>query len=249
MSNLPRLFVREYDEQGNLIRLTDKVTPGMEWVLAGEGVATANHGGTTFMLIDGFLFLEGYVKKGEKAPQYAVMDGTEYNPKTGEGTYWVEVNKATTDNQWLIDTIYRTFGPNVPDGYFSCIGPNCASNPFGTFHDAIGFAYGRKPVAVERTFDGIKRFLQTYVWPGLVFWKNGRPMCEINRSDFGELYTEKNTVTETKRGGTLADKPYYCSYEDAVKGGGANIRRLSVLKGGFMDAKSELFAYEKRKGG
>lgn len=38
---------------------------------------------------------------------------------------------------------------------------------------------------VERTFEGIKKYLSEHEIEGLVFWKDGSPQCKIKRSDFG----------------------------------------------------------------
>ena len=40
-------------------------------------------------------------------------------------------------------------------------------------------------VEVERTFEGIKKYLETNYVEGLVFWKDGEPKCKIKRKDFG----------------------------------------------------------------
>ena len=39
MKKIPTLFERTY-ENHRVVGISDKVCPGMEWVLAGEGVAT-----------------------------------------------------------------------------------------------------------------------------------------------------------------------------------------------------------------
>lgn len=39
MKKIPTLFVREFFPC-HKVKITDQVTPGCEWVLAGEGVAT-----------------------------------------------------------------------------------------------------------------------------------------------------------------------------------------------------------------
>ena len=45
MKKIPTLFKRTYD--GPRIKgITDEVTPGLEWVLAGEGLATVKIDGT-----------------------------------------------------------------------------------------------------------------------------------------------------------------------------------------------------------
>ena len=40
-------------------------------------------------------------------------------------------------------------------------------------------------VEVERTFEGIRKYLEEHNIEGLVFWKDGHPACKIKRSDFG----------------------------------------------------------------
>jgi hypothetical protein len=35
------------------------------------------------------------------------------------------------------------------------------------------------------TFDGIKQYLSEHEIEGIVFWKDGKPVCKIKRSDFG----------------------------------------------------------------
>ena len=42
----------------------------------------------------------------------------------------------------------------------------------------------RNVVEVERTFEGIKKYLSEHRIEGLVFWKDGSPQCKIKRSDF-----------------------------------------------------------------
>lgn len=45
MRKIPTLFVREFLPNHKIL-ITDQVTPGCEWVLAGEGVATRKLDGT-----------------------------------------------------------------------------------------------------------------------------------------------------------------------------------------------------------
>ncbi len=52
MKKIPTLFVREFLNQHDFI-LTEKVTPGMEWVLKGEGVATIKIDGSATAIIEG----------------------------------------------------------------------------------------------------------------------------------------------------------------------------------------------------
>ena len=45
--------------------------------------------------------------------------------------------------------------------------------------------HGEDMVEVERSFEGIKKYLEEHNIEGLVFWYKGEPACKIKRSDFG----------------------------------------------------------------
>ena len=45
--------------------------------------------------------------------------------------------------------------------------------------------HGEDMVEVERSFEGIRKYLEEHNIEGLVFWLNGEPACKIKRSDFG----------------------------------------------------------------
>jgi hypothetical protein len=42
-----------------------------------------------------------------------------------------------------------------------------------------------KPAFAERTFEGIRKWLQEHEEEGIVFWLDGEPRCKIKRTDFG----------------------------------------------------------------
>lgn len=63
-------------------------------------------------------------------------------------------------------------------------GPHFQGNPYGLSDDVL-VRHGIVVVEVERTFEGIKNYLTKSKIEGLVFWKDGQPMCKIKRSDFG----------------------------------------------------------------
>ena len=45
--------------------------------------------------------------------------------------------------------------------------------------------YGEDVIDVERTFEGIREYLENHYMEGIVFWKDGKPRCKIKRKDFG----------------------------------------------------------------
>lgn len=84
----------------------------------------------------------------------------------------------------------------LPDGTYEAIGPAWQSNPYHfptnrlVRHggDIIPFEnlLDLQQLGVEIiTFDSISRYLSTMKMEGIVFWKDGQPLCKIKRSDFG----------------------------------------------------------------
>ena len=71
MKKIPTLFEREF-ENHKVISISDKVTPGMEWVLDGEGVATVKYDGTCCAIIDGVFYKRYDAKRGKKPPEGAI---------------------------------------------------------------------------------------------------------------------------------------------------------------------------------
>lgn len=55
MKKIPTLFERIY-ENHRVVGITPNVTPGMEWVLAGEGTATVKIDGSCCAVIGGRLY-------------------------------------------------------------------------------------------------------------------------------------------------------------------------------------------------
>lgn len=52
MKKIPTLFKRTFDERHRK-HITSDVTPGLEWVLEGRGIATVKYDGTCCALMDG----------------------------------------------------------------------------------------------------------------------------------------------------------------------------------------------------
>ena len=67
MKKIPTLFERVY-ENHKVVGILPKVTEGMEWVLAGEGIATVKWDGSCCAIIDGKLYKRYDAKKGKRPP-------------------------------------------------------------------------------------------------------------------------------------------------------------------------------------
>lgn len=72
----------------------------------------------------------------------------------------------------------------LADGTYEAIGKHFCGNPYNMDCDKL-VQHGKEIVEVERTFEGIKKYLSEHEIEGLVFWKDGSPQCKIKRSDFG----------------------------------------------------------------
>lgn len=65
MKKIPTLFERAY-EKHKVVGCLPNVTAGMEWVLAGEGIATVKIDGSCCAIINGEFYKRYDAKKGKK---------------------------------------------------------------------------------------------------------------------------------------------------------------------------------------
>lgn len=100
MKKIPTLFERIY-ENHKVVGITEKVTPGMEWVLDGEGTATVKWDGSCCAIIDGKFYKRYDAKKGRKVPANAIPCCPP-DPVTGHHPHWVPVDKSNPADQWFV---------------------------------------------------------------------------------------------------------------------------------------------------
>lgn len=189
MKKIPTLFKREF-ENHRVVKVLPEVTPGFEWVLAGEGVATVKYDGSCTMVKDGKLYKRYDAKRGKKPPEGAIPC-QEPDPVTGHWPHWVEVDPKKPEDKWFREAhLYtisywkRVRGEDLPDGTYESCGPHFQGNPHGLGWDIL-VPHGKSVAICGRSFDGIRDFLRITPIEGLVFWKDGEPQCKIKRSDFG----------------------------------------------------------------
>lgn len=182
MKKIPTLFKRIYDEKHNK-SITSEITPGMEWVLNGEGIATIKIDGTCCAIIDG-VFYRRYDAKHGKVPPANAIACCEPDPITGHWPHWLPVDESDKGAFWHIEAYRNSEGEKLEDGTYEAIGPHFQSNPYKLDKDIL-VKHGSEIVEVPRTFDGLKEYLEKHMIEGIVFWKDGEPQCKIKRSDFG----------------------------------------------------------------
>ena len=192
MKKIPTLFVREFDDKGKIIRITDQVTPGLEWVLMGDGVATVKYDGACCAIIDGVFYRRYDAKKGKNPPAGAIPCQPEPDPITGHWPHWLPVSFTDPGDKWFVKAYARnldmglyTIGDILPDGTYEAIGKHFQGNPYDRVYDVL-IPHGYMKISTfPRDFEGMKWYLMNANIEGVVFWLAGKPRCKIKRSDFG----------------------------------------------------------------
>lgn len=184
MKKIPTLFEREFDERGKLKRVLETPKPGFEWVFDGEGVATEKVDGACCAIIGGKFYKRFDAKEGRKIPDGAIPCMPMRDPYTGHWPHWLPVDFERGGDKWFV-AAYKNSPWITEDGTYEAVGPHFQNNPYGLDEDCLE-KHGRIVIHdCPRTFEGIREYLRTHEIEGIVFWKDGKPMCKIKRSDFG----------------------------------------------------------------
>jgi hypothetical protein len=182
MKKIPTLFVRDPDRPKYVTR---DVTPGCEWVLAGEGVATRKYDGACAMVRDGVLYKRREWKDGAKAPQG--FEEVEYDSNTGKHFGWVPVDSSDPGDRWFIEAVSNRIdnGAFLPDGTYELVGPKVQGNPESyERHWLIPHAEAQRFFDVPRDFDGLRDWLLARPHEGVVFHHEDGRMAKVKRRDF-----------------------------------------------------------------
>lgn len=190
MKKIPTLFRREFQDH-HVISISRDVTPGLEWVLAGEGVATEKIDGACCAIIDGVFYKRYDAKKDKrgnmKLPPEGAIPCDDPDPVTGHWPHWVKVVENSPADRWFLDA-YRDVKNRegeLPNGTYEAIGPHFQSNPYQLKQDTL-VRHGTIEIDLpDRSFESIRRYLLSHRSEGIVFWKDGKPQCKIKRKDFG----------------------------------------------------------------
>lgn len=185
MKKIPTLFERVY-ENHRIVDIKPNVTPGMEWVLRGEGVATVKIDGACCAIIEGELFRRYDCKKGKNPPK-GFIPCCEPDEVTGHWPGWVKCDRNNSGDKWFwkaYDCAMTDCLSELKDGTYEAVGEHFQGNPYNKDYDVL-IPHGRTEIEVERTFEGIRKYLSENYIEGIVFWKDGQPQCKIKRSDFG----------------------------------------------------------------
>ena len=189
MKKIPTLFVRVFNNH-RVVDITPEVTPGLEWVLSGEGKATVKIDGSCCLIKNGELYRRYDAKAGRKPPEGAIPC-CDPDPITGHWPHWVKCSESNPDDRWYLTAYKNT--PDTFDGTFEAIGSHFQKNPYRLDTDIL-VPHGQEVIDVSRTFEGIREYLRTHNIEGIVFWKDGEAQCKIKRRDFGFAWPERDEV-------------------------------------------------------
>lgn len=179
MQKIISLFQRNYDGD-RLVR--NEVVPGAEWVLAGEGVATRKFDGTCCLVRDGKLYKRYDAKAGKTPPEGFEPAQPEPDPITAHWPGWMAVGEGPED-RWHREAWEHS--PRLPDGTYELCGPKIQGNPERLDRHTL-IAHGKffHFPDCPRDFDGIREYLYTFPYEGIVWHHPDGRLVKIKRKDF-----------------------------------------------------------------
>lgn len=183
MKKIPTLFQR--DRKTHFV--TDVVTPGCEWVLAGEGVATRKWDGTCVLVRDQIIYKRREVKPGQPTPDGFALEARD--DVTGKSFGWMLVHPEDLNDRWIVEACQNTEPhPFHADGTYEAIGPKINGNPEG-FEQHELRKHGDVVVRdwIGRSFDDIGRALSRLSWEGVVFYQGDGRMAKIKKRDYPQV--------------------------------------------------------------
>lgn len=179
MRKVPTLYRRDPDNRGRVI--VGDVTPGCEWVLAGEGTPTRKRDGTCTMLDgEGRWWARREVKPGKVAPTGWVE--VDADPATGKRQGWEPIESspwAKVHAEAVADPPWESAGGREP-GTYELVGPKINGNPEGlNLHTLIRHGEPALTSGVGMSPAAIMDACETLGWEGIVWWRDiYDPDCE-----------------------------------------------------------------------
>lgn len=179
---MPCVFQREFPADRSHCECHDTVTPGCEWVLAGEGVATRKFDGTAVLVHDGWPYARYDAKRGKTPPAGALPCEPAPDAVTGHWPHWVRIEAQPQFK--FIHEAWASHSPRVLDGTYEAVGPAINSNhERRERHELVrhgSVVFGDAP----RSHSGLREYLSRLDVEGIVFHHPGGRMAKIRRSDF-----------------------------------------------------------------
>lgn len=185
MIKMPCLFVRTFHGKRSFT-LTNTVTPGCEWVLAGEGTASRKRDGTACLFKSSQLWKRFDAKKDRKTGEFRLPpDGSipcdNPDPVTGHWPHWAPLDPY---DYWHHEAFARQAGELVEGATYELCGPKINANP-ECFEVHTLIRHGAEVWNVYRSYDELRAKLEQLPWEGIVFAHPDGRFAKIRRHDFG----------------------------------------------------------------
>lgn len=192
MKKMKSLFIREFIGH-DIVKCTDTIAEGCEWVMNGEGVATRKYDGTCCLIKDGKIYKRFDYKQGRVLPPNAIPCQEKPDSITGHFPHWVLCNENEPSDKYHI-IAFNNQKP-LEDGTYELCGIHFQKNIDGLCNDGdVLIKHGITILSdVPRTYEGIKEYLRSTYIEGIVFHRGNGEMCKIKRSDFGFDWAKKNS--------------------------------------------------------
>ncbi|MFF4388543.1 hypothetical protein ACFY0G_17450 [Streptomyces sp. NPDC001552] len=189
MQKIPTLFVRDFTaapREGAPLPVLPEVTPGCEWVVAGEGIATRKWDGTCVMLDEyGAWWARREVKRGKPIPDQFAPISTD--PQTGKTVGWEPVAQ-TGWAKYHAEAVHNS-SPDRP-GTYELLGPRINGNT-DDYPGHVLMPHGWAPFSVRndyasapRDYTGLDAWLRARPYEGIVWHHDDGRMAKIKKLDF-----------------------------------------------------------------
>jgi hypothetical protein len=184
VKKIPTLFVRDPDGRRFVL---NEVTPGCEWVLAGEGVATRKYDGTCGLIRRDGLAVKGFarreVKPGkEPPPNWFEVD---HDETTGKRVGWEPIGQSSFVKffEEAVRNMAEAGEPLVP-GTYELIGPKINGNSDEwDMHWLVEHATAVALPNCPTDFDELRETLHSLPWEGVVWHHPDGRMAKLKRRD------------------------------------------------------------------
>ena len=186
MKKMPTVFIRDYGAGTRYV--TGEVTPGCEWVLAGEGYASRKYDGTCVMLDDeGVWWARREVKPGKPAPpNFVPVDRDEVTEKV---MGWEPVGQSSFAKYHAEALAAGTPVDEKRPGTFELVGPRINGNPERYAQHELVRHENAEPFAfTDRSYAEMRRILtflrDKYGYEGVVFKHPDGRAAKLKAKDF-----------------------------------------------------------------
>lgn len=185
MKKIPTCYERVFEghriTEVKPIYISADCEAAVEW-----GRATLKLDGSCCMIQGYNIFKRFDLKPGRSLPAGAIPCQDRPDEVTGHFPHWVKCENRYPADKHFLEAFaqYRKLHLWRSGDTFEAIGRHFNGNPYNLSNDVL-VPHGTIELNVQRTFSGIKKFLEENYIEGIVFWLADTPVCKIKRSDFG----------------------------------------------------------------